>query len=210
MTAKVQRSARSTAARRRTVMRRRVVLLLTVAGIAGLAAAIFLPRVHDAVREITLPLRHEDIIRQQASEKDLDPTLIAAVIYTESRFRDQTSIAGAKGLMQITPDTAKYIARLSGGTAFRLDDLSDPQVNISYGSYYLRYLIKRYGGNEVLALAAYNGGEGNVDKWINRALDDERQLKVSDIPFPETKAYVGRVEEAKREYRRTYSRQLGV
>jgi len=210
VTAKVQRSARSTAARRRTVMRRRVVLLLTVAGIAGLAAAIFLPRVHDAVREITLPLRHEDIIRQQASEKDLDPTLIAAVIYTESRFRDQTSIAGAKGLMQITPDTAKYIARLSGGTAFRLDDLSDPQVNISYGSYYLRYLIKRYGGNEVLALAAYNGGEGNVDKWINRALDDERQLKVSDIPFPETKAYVGRVEEAKREYRRTYSRQLGV
>ena len=71
-----------------------------------------------AVREIKLPLRHEDIIRQQAADKNVDPTLIAAVIYTESRFRDQTSHAGAKGLMQIMPETADYIARKSGGTRF--------------------------------------------------------------------------------------------
>ena len=72
----------------------------------------------EAVREITLPLRHDDIIRQQASDKDVDAALIAAVIYEESRFRDQTSHAGARGLMQITPETADFIARRSGGVRF--------------------------------------------------------------------------------------------
>jgi soluble lytic murein transglycosylase len=181
-----------------------------VAALAGICTALLLPKVHHAVQEITLPLRHEDIIRQQASSKHLDPALIAAVIYTESHFRDQTSRAGAKGLMQITPGTARYIAHLSGGTAFRLDDLGTPQVNISYGAYYLRYLVERYGGNEVLALAAYNGGEGNVDRWIGEAGANDRSLRVDDIPFPETRAYVGKVEDAKREYRRVYRRQLGL
>lgn len=196
--------------RRRTAVRRRALAIVAVGAIAAIAAAIVLPRLGDAVREITLPLRHEDIIRQQAAEKRLDPALIAAVIYTESRFRDQTSRAGAKGLMQITPATARYIANLSGGSAFRLEDLSTPQVNIAYGSYYLHYLIERYGGNEVLALAAYNGGEGNVDRWIGRASAQERSLTVADIPFPETRAYVGKVEAARRDYRRTYARQLGL
>ena len=196
--------------RRQAVRRRRVLGLLVVAALAGLAAALILPRLDDAVREITLPLRHEDIIRQQAADKDLDPSLIAAVIYTESHFRDQTSHAGAKGLMQITPATAKFIAHLSGGSAFALDDLSSPQVNISYGAYYLRYLMDRYGGNEVLALAAYNGGEGNVDRWIGQAGAQDRTLRVQDIPFPETRAYVQKVESAKRDYRANYARQLGT
>ena len=71
--------------------------------------------------------------------------------------------------MQITPDTARFIAHRSGGTSFRESDLSDPQINIDYGTYYLRYLLDRYGGNETLALAAYNGGEGNVDSWLVKA-----------------------------------------
>ena len=74
--------------------------------------------VDDAIKEFTLPLRHEDVIRQQARDKNLDPALIAAVIYRESKFRDQTSHAGAKGLMQILPETAHFIARTSGGTEF--------------------------------------------------------------------------------------------
>ena len=119
------------------------------------------PQFHHAVREITLPLRHEDIIRQQAHDKGLDPALIAAVIYAESHFRDgQTSAAGALGLMQITPATAHYIAHKSGGTQFVVDDLATPQVNIAYGAYYLRYLLSRYGGNETFALAAYNARRG--------------------------------------------------
>ena len=138
----------------------------------------------DAVRELTLPLRHDDIIRQQAAEKDLDPALIAAVIYEESRFRDQTSHAGARGLMQITPETADAIAKHSGGTRFKQEDLAAPQINISYGAYYLRLLLDHYGGNETLAIAAYNAGMGNVDRWVAEAGGPERLQVRRPHPLP--------------------------
>lgn len=205
-----RRGAVVTARRRAAVRRRRIGAILLVAVLAGLATVLVRPVFEDAVKQVTLPLRHADIIRQQARDKALDPTLIAAVIYTESHFRDQTSPAGAKGLMQITPATAKDIARKSGGTAFEIGDLSTPQVNISYGAFYLRYLLHRYGDNETLALAAYNGGEGNVDRWVDAAAQKERTLRPSDIPFPETRAYVVKVERAQQEYRAHYARELGV
>ena len=206
----------STAATRRSHLtfrrrrRRRITMTLAVAGLAALLAAFVLPRLPDAVRELALPLAHEDIIRQQASAKELDPSLLAAVIYAESHFRDATSHAGARGLMQITPATARYIAHLSGGTAFEQGDLATPQINISYGAFYLRYLLQRYGGNTVLALAAYNGGEGNVDRWIAQASMSERALGVEQIPFAETRAYVARVLDARQSYRKKYSRELGL
>ena len=171
-----------------------------------MGAALLLPHIDEAVQEVTLPLRHDDIIRQQAADKDLDPSLIAAVIYAESRFRDQTSTAGARGLMQITPTTAREIAERSGGTEFEQGDLADPQINISYGSWYLRWLLGRYGGNEMLAVAAYNAGSGNVDRWIAR----DPGMEPGEIPFPETRAYVEKVLDARREYRRTYRRELGL
>jgi soluble lytic murein transglycosylase len=203
--------ARPSAARRRSMRRRRVRAVLGVAILSGLVAALVWPLFHQAVREITLPLRHEDIIRQQAAKKDLDPSLIAGVIYAESHFRDgQTSAAGAQGLMQLTPQTARDIARKSGGTAFNVDDLGTPQVNISYGAYYLRYLLDRYGGNETFALAAYNGGEGNVDRWIVAARARNEALTIDAIPFSETRAYVRRVQSAQRRYRATYRAQLGL
>jgi soluble lytic murein transglycosylase len=202
---------RRTAARRRSVRRRRIAAVLGAALVAGLAIALVLPGFHHAVREIALPLRHEDIIRQQARDKDLDPALIAAVIYAESHFRDgQTSAAGAQGLMQITPATARMIARKSGGVAFTVRDLGTPQVNIAYGAWYLRYLMGRYAGNEAFALAAYNGGEGNVDRWIAAAEDRGEALTIDAIPFSETRTYVQRVQDAKREYRRSYRRELGL
>src|SRR5919202_5973928 len=121
----VRRSApRRAAARRRAVRRRRIGAILGAAVVAALAVALAWPGFHHAVREIALPLRHEDIIRQQAADKGLDPALIAAVIYTESHFIDQTSPAGAKGLMQLLPETADYIATLSGGTQFEHGDLA--------------------------------------------------------------------------------------
>ena len=190
--------------------RRRVTLTLGVALLAALAAAVIVPRLPDVVRELALPLVHEDIIRQQAGAKELDPSLLAAVIYAESRFRDVTSHAGARGLMQITPETAKYIAHLSGGTAFEQGDLATPQVNIAYGSFYLRYLLRRYDGNTVLALAAYNGGEGNVDRWIARSGESERSFTRDQIPFTETREYVDRVLDARASYREKYSRELGL
>jgi soluble lytic murein transglycosylase len=190
--------------------RRRVTLTLGVALLAAVLAAVLVPRLPDAVRELALPLAHEDIIRQQAAAKELDPSLLAAVIYAESRFRDATSHAGARGLMQITPQTARYIARLSGGTAFEQGDLATPQINISYGAYYLRYLLRRYGDNTVLALAAYNGGEGNVDRWIVEASLSERAFVIDQIPFAETREYVARVLDARESYREKYSQELGL
>jgi soluble lytic murein transglycosylase len=204
------RTSRQATVRRRAVRRRRVLALLGVAALTVLAIAVVEPVFHHAVKEVVLPLRHEDIIRQQASEKHLDPALIAAVIYTESRFRDQTSHAGAKGLMQLTPDTAKFVEHLSGGSTFEVSDLSTPQVNIAYGTYYLRYLLDRYGDNEALALAAYNGGEGNVDRWVDAARRQGKALSIDAIPFGETRAYVRAVQNAKQQYRDNYARELGL
>jgi len=202
---------RSAKARRRILVRRVAWLLAAVVVIGGVIAAVVAPRVDKAVQEVVLPLRHEDIIRQQAADKGLDPALIAGVIYTESRFRDQTSHAGAKGLMQILPSTAHDIARKSGGTAFVQGDLANPQVNISYGSFYLRYLLERYGGNEVLAIAAYNAGEGRVDQWIFDARHKGEAFdRARHIPFPETRHYVQQVLDVRTRYREEYGRELGL
>src|SRR3954465_12980758 len=145
--------------RRAQVRRRRLLAIVAAAGLAVVAALALQPLFHHAVREIALPLRPEDIIRQQAQDKGLDPALIAGVIYAESHFIDgRTSSAGAQGLMQLTPATARYIAQKSGGGQFQVTHLATPQVNIAYGTWYLRYLLDRYGENTVFALAAYNGG----------------------------------------------------
>lgn len=181
-------------------------LLGTTALAAGVAIAFAfsLPdRAGDVIQELTLPLRHDDIIRQQAREKGVDASLIAAVIYAESRFHDQTSRAGARGLMQITPATARDIERLSGGTTFKVADLSDPDINIRYGTFYLRHLLDRYGGNEVAALAAYNAGPTNVDHWGGAA------MAVADIPLGETRGYVEEVLDKQVAYRDKYARELG-
>jgi soluble lytic murein transglycosylase len=164
------------------------------------------PLFQKAIRELTLPLQNADIIRQQATEKHLDPALIAGVIYAETKFDARTSPAGALGLMQIEPQTAEFLARRSGATTFTIGDLGTPQVNISYGSYYLRYLIDHYGGNVTLALAAYNAGQTNVDRWVRAR---GQGLTVDQIPFAETRAYVSRVLWAENQYRHTYASQLG-
>ncbi|HYI36001.1 MAG TPA: lytic transglycosylase domain-containing protein [Thermoleophilaceae bacterium] len=192
--------------------RRRIIAVLVAASIGAFAAASVagLGPLGETVREVTLPLRHEDIIRQQASDKDLDPALIAAVIFEESRFRDQTSHAGARGLMQITPATARFIARDSGGTAFVEGDLATPQVNISYGSYYMRYLLRRYDGDVTLAVAAYNAGETNVNKWVDRAGGREAFDAEDDVPFKETRDYVRDVMEKRQQYRDNYQDELGL
>jgi soluble lytic murein transglycosylase len=191
---------------RRARFRRRNLLfgLAGLVAVAGIGFAVLRPVVEDAFLELTLPLRHEDVIRQQARAKDLDPALVAAVIYRESKFRDQTSDAGAKGYMQILPDTAKFIAKRSGGTQFELRDLANPQVNIAYGCWYLRYLIQRYGGNQVAAIAAYNAGHEHVDAWGGSSLKQE------DIRFPETRQYVHDVLDKRGDYARHYRSELGL
>lgn len=184
--------------------RHRNVLILLVIALVALAFVEGRSRIDDAITEVTLPLRHDDIIRQQAEEKDVPADLIAAVIYEESRFRDQTSSAGARGLMQITPSTAEYVEDLSGGSTFDQSDLADPDINIRYGTFYLRHLLNQFGGDEVAALAAYNAGETNVFEWGGS------DLEISDIPFPETRNYVKDVLEKRDAYRRKYADELGL
>ena len=201
-----RRRTTSTKARRGSQRRKRARVIggtILVLAIGGFLLANS-DRFQRTLEEVTLPLRHEDIIRQQAADKDVPADLIAAVIYAESRFRDQTSRAGARGLMQITPNTAQVIENLSGGQTFEFKDLSDPDINIRYGTFYLRYLLRKFGDNEVAALAAYNAGETNVASWGGSSLD------LDEIAFPETREYVENVLEKRVEYARHYRHELGL
>ena len=122
------------------------------------------------------------------------------MIEAESKFNpDARSSAGAIGLMQLTPGTAKGIAQYTGGSRFRLSDLTNPDINIRYGAWYLGHLMSKY-GDERLALAAYNAGQDNVDRW---------QRAHQGIRFEETRNYVDKVERLKKIYRRAYASELG-
>jgi soluble lytic murein transglycosylase len=146
------------------------------------------------------PLRYAEYVRVHAQRHSLDPALIAAVIYQESRWRSGAkSSSGAIGLMQITPDTARGIAIRTHGSAFHTQDLYNPEINIRYGAWYLRHLLDKY-ADERTALAAYNAGQANVNEWID---------KQKGIAFAETRHYVDRVERLKGIYRRAYAKELG-
>ncbi len=197
------RAARPSAGR--SLVRMLIGLAVTVALIAVIAS-----RLQHVAGNSGLPLSDTTVIREQAADKHLDPALIAGVIYAETKFDPHTSSAGALGLMQLLPATANYIAHLSGGVRFSTGDLATPKINVAYGSWYLRYLLNHYEGDEMLAVAAYNGGLANVDTWVAKAREEGKRLKVAEIPFPETRAYVRRVMRAQSEYRATYPHQLGL
>ena len=191
-------------------MSRRALGKVAALVLAGALVAVVVSEVDRNVRRLGLPLSEPSVIRQQAAAKHLDPALIAAVIYAESKFDPRPSSAGAQGLMQILPATAYFIAHLSGGSRFTASDLSTPSINVAYGSFYLRYLLDHYRGEEMLAVAAYNAGLGNVDRWVSHARAQGQPLSPQAIPFPETRAYVQRVLSAQVDYRTRYARELGL
>ena len=189
-------------------MRRLAVAVALVLVAFGVAWAIVDREMPGWYARLRYPLAYTGDIHEAATRNDLDPALIAAVIEKESKFHsDASSQKGAVGLMQMLPSTAEEIARESGGQDFMLGDLHDPRINILYGSYYLRRLLDRYGGDEVAAVAAYNAGQGNVDSWLRKSGSDA--LEAADIPFAETRAYVRAVERLKTIYRRAYGSRLG-
>jgi soluble lytic murein transglycosylase len=171
---------------------RLLALLVLVAVGAGAAVVVTEPTWYLRMR---YPLRYADIVRGHAENYRLEPELLAAVIYTESKFDPEAeSQSGAIGLMQLLPATAEGIAQRTGGSRFRTEDLYDPELNVRYGSWYLRHLLDKYDGDLGKALAAYNGGQGNVDRGVQ---------------YPETREYVDRVRELERMYARAYGDELG-
>jgi soluble lytic murein transglycosylase len=149
---------------------------------------------------IRYPLHYEQILRGHARNYGIDPALLAAVIYQESKFdAEAKSSSGAVGLMQLTPETAKGIAVRTGGSAFRVSDLRNPEINVRYGCWYLRHLYRKY-GEWRLVLAAYNAGQGNVDRWLH---DGQGR-----IAFAETREYVERVEDLRTIYRDAWRSEL--
>jgi soluble lytic murein transglycosylase len=184
---------------------RRGALLLVAMAVVGVVVVLTAPIAKKAVKDLTtLPLSNASIIRQQAADKHLSPALVAGVIYAETKFDSRTSPAGAVGLMQIEPQTALFLAKRSGATSFTTTDLNTASVNIAYGCYYLRYLLDRYKHSETLALAAYNGGETNVDNWLAQAHAAGVRFTVDSIAFAQTRAYVQKVEQAQRDYTQKY------
>jgi soluble lytic murein transglycosylase len=175
--------------------------VLLVALALVLLALPFLLQVPETVRRVVYPLRYEETIRAAAAEQGVEPTLVAAVIRTESRFDPEVeSRHGAYGLMQIRPETARFISERSGITG----DYRGPKTNIRMGTWYLGYLQGRYNGDERLVLAAYNSGESQVNGWIA-----EEDFDVGrDIPFAETRDYVENVLEARDIYAELYGRNL--
>lgn len=136
------------------------------------------------------PMTYEPIIQQRAAEQGLDPYLVAAVIRAESKFRPRaTSPQGARGLMQIMPETGKWVADQIQ-LPFHPDSLFDPDYNIRIGCWYLANLLKEFDGDRVLALAAYNGGRNNVQTWLNERRWTGEEQTLDQIPFPETRHYV--------------------
>jgi soluble lytic murein transglycosylase len=179
---------------------RRFFLALVVLALPLAAVALYVlhtePTWYERVR---YPLHYSSIVRQQSREKGLDPALVAAVIYQESRFHSNArSSSGAVGLMQLKPETAEGIALRTGGTAFRVSDLTNPAINIRYGAWYLKNLFQKY-RDERLVLAAYNAGQGNVDRWLANG---------QEIEFAETRAYVDAVARLKRVYSEAWRDQL--
>jgi soluble lytic murein transglycosylase len=165
-----------------------VVVAVVAAGAVGVSAV--LTTKPEWYLRARYPIKYEEIIQGHARNYDLEPALIAAVIYRESKFDARAgSSAGAIGLMQLTPATAKGIALRTGGTGFELSDLYNPELNVRYGSWYLRHLLDTYDGDVRKALAAYNGGRGNVERGVI---------------YPETKEYVDRVLVTRDAYRRAY------
>jgi soluble lytic murein transglycosylase len=148
-----------------------------------------------------VPLKYENWIVQYSKAYGVDPSLVAAVIMQESRFNPSArSGKGASGLMQFMPGTASTMAKETGMTSY---DIFDPETSINFGAAHIRDLLVKYNGNVDAALAGYNAGTGNADKWVSLGI-------LGDIPFKETRNYVYNVKKYQQIYATMYAQQLGL
>lgn len=151
------------------------------------AAVLSLPN----ILKLLYPIEYKETIIKHGQINNIDPLLIAALIKTESNFEPEAeSRKGAKGLMQITPATGEWIAKTINMSNYEEDMLFDPEVNILLGSWYVKHLRDYYKSSFELVFAAYNGGRGNVDKWLKDKNLSSDGMTLDTIPFPETKNYI--------------------
>nr|WP_083480097.1 lytic transglycosylase domain-containing protein [Oxobacter pfennigii] len=145
------------------------------------------------------PLKYTDLLLKYAQMYDLDPYLVAAVINVESKYDiSAQSHKDAKGLMQVTPTTGNWAAQMMGLTDFNEELLFNPEINIKIGCWYLNNLRQEFDSEDLkveteLMLAAYNGGSGNVRKWLQDENYSKDGTALDDIPFRETRQYVSKV-----------------
>jgi len=180
----------------KTVAKRVVATVVIILGFAALYNNI------EWFMRYMYPLKYEKSIISYSREFGVDPYLVAAVIKVESSFSPEVvSSRGAVGLMQIMPKTAIWAAEEMGIEDFQVENLKNPDLNIKIGTWYLSSLLSEFNDNITLALAAYNGGRGNVATWLaeGKMLENEE-----DIPFPETKNFVIRVKKSYKWYKRLY------
>ena len=155
----------------------------------------------------TYPFLHQELVYKYALENNLSPFLIAGIIKVESGFKkDALSPKGAMGLMQIMPKTGRWVAEKINYGYQEDTVLNDPEANIKLGTWYLSFLQREFYDNEVLYLAAYNGGLGNVKQWMAKYGWDKNFSDVEQIPFPETRNYVKKVLYYKKQYQEKYGR----
>ena len=162
-----------------------------------------------SIFKIFYPVKYENQIIKYSQKYNLKPCLVAAVIRTESNFNEKAvSHRDAKGLMQIMPDTALWIAENMQVSNFNMETLYDTEVNIAMGCWYLNNLNTEFNGDMNLVLAAYNGGRGNVQKWLK---DKEYSIdgkSLDLIPFEETDKYVKKVNTNYNIYLKLYGEEL--
>lgn len=140
------------------------------------------------------PMPYQNTIIQYSTEAGIDPYLLTAIMKTESNFNpNAVSPKGARGLMQIMPETGEWIARQSGAGSFHPDMLFEPDTCISMSAWYIADLQEEFGDSMVMVLAAYNGGRGNVRNWVNEEKMSGHSSDIDNIPFPETKNFVRKV-----------------
>ncbi|HHU75984.1 MAG TPA: lytic transglycosylase domain-containing protein [Firmicutes bacterium] len=151
------------------------------------------------------PYPYKDLIVHEADKYGLDPLLIVSIIRVESGFKEgATSDKGARGLMQIMPDTGFWIAEQIGLDDFSKDKIYEPNINVLLGTWYLNDLLQQFDTGLYPALAAYNGGRGHVKKWLDSGIWDGGKETLDDIPFAETRSFVGKVICTYGRYQRIY------
>ncbi len=161
----------------------------------GVALILFLTVLYSSLyQRLAYPLHYREEIWQAAAKFDVNPYLVAAVIQTESRYKKTArSSKGALGLMQLMPETAKWALRKMGYSEEAWRHIQDPVLNIQVGTWYLRWLLDYYDENLVAAIAAYNAGQGTVDRWLADGRWDARADTAEQIPYSETRQYVRKV-----------------